>query len=81
MGFGLVNGFIDYLYSQVVTITNYSATANLYNSQITTAPTKTFHPAVSSQAIPWQRLLTVEIIQLPSTRHCRLTTVSELGWL
>jgi hypothetical protein len=42
------------------TSSNYSATANLYNSQISTAP------AVSSQADPWQRLLTLKLLQLPA---------------
>jgi hypothetical protein len=42
MGFGLVNGFIDHLYTRIGTTSNYSATANLQNSQITTAPAKPF---------------------------------------
>jgi hypothetical protein len=99
-----------------VTTINYSAIANLHNSQITTAPAKPFpacclftslslattsnsgdsaasrtqalpsptpvqscllfsqlnwitissQPAVFSRAVPWQRLLTVEILQLPA---------------
>jgi hypothetical protein len=36
-GFGLVNAFIDHLYTRLGTTSNYSATANLHNSQITTA--------------------------------------------
>jgi hypothetical protein len=37
----------------------------LHNSQITTAPAKSFFQrTVSSPAIPWQQLLTVEILQL-----------------
>jgi hypothetical protein len=39
-GFGLMNEFIDHLYTRLVS--NYSATANLLNSQITTAPAKSF---------------------------------------
>jgi hypothetical protein len=35
-----MNGFIDHLYTLLGIISNYSATANLHNSQITTAPTK-----------------------------------------
>jgi hypothetical protein len=62
--FGLVNGFIDHLYTQLGTTSNYSATADPHNSEITTAPAMLFEPAVSSPAIPWQRLLTVEILQL-----------------
>jgi hypothetical protein len=37
-----VNGFIDHLYTQLGTTLNYSATANLNDSQITTAPAKAF---------------------------------------
>jgi hypothetical protein len=64
MGFALVNRFIDQLHTRLWTTSTYSATADLHNSQITTAPAKPFQPAVSSPAIPWQRLLTVEILQL-----------------
>jgi hypothetical protein len=42
MGFGLVNGFIDLLYTRLVSTSNYSDTANRHNSQITTAPAKPF---------------------------------------
>jgi hypothetical protein len=38
--FGLVNGFIDHLYTQLRTTYNYSAIADLHNSQITTALAK-----------------------------------------
>jgi hypothetical protein len=62
-GFVLVNGFTDHLYTRLGTTSSYSATAN-HNSQITTAPAKLFQPAVSLPAVPWQRLLTVEILQL-----------------
>jgi hypothetical protein len=34
--------FIDHLYTQLISTTNYSATADLHNSQITTAPVKPF---------------------------------------
>jgi hypothetical protein len=40
MGFGLVNGFIDHLYTRLGITSNYSVTADLHNSQITTAPTR-----------------------------------------
>jgi hypothetical protein len=47
MGFGLVNGVADHLYIQLRTTSSYSATAHLYNSQITTAPAKPFfQPAI-----------------------------------
>jgi hypothetical protein len=38
---GLANGFINHLYTQIGTTSNYSATANLHTS-ITTAPAKPF---------------------------------------
>jgi hypothetical protein len=41
-GFGLDIGFIDHLYTRVGTANNYSTITNLHNSQITTAPTKSF---------------------------------------
>jgi hypothetical protein len=42
MGYGLVNGFIDHLYTSLGTTSNYSATVNLHNSQITAALAKPF---------------------------------------
>jgi hypothetical protein len=45
-GFGLDIGFIDHLQARLGIISNYSATANLHKSQITTAPAKYF-PACS----------------------------------
>jgi hypothetical protein len=41
-GFGLVNGYIDHLYTRLGTTSNYNATAKLHNSQMTTAPFKSF---------------------------------------
>jgi hypothetical protein len=41
-GFGLNIGFIDHLYTRLGTTSSYSATTDLYNSQITTAPAKHF---------------------------------------
>jgi hypothetical protein len=41
MGFGLVIGFIDHLYTKLRTMSSYSTTTNLHNVQIT-APTKHF---------------------------------------
>jgi hypothetical protein len=72
----MVNGFIDHLYAGLRTTSNYSATNNLHNSQITTAPAKCIHPAVSSPAVPWQRLLTVEILQL----HALRSSLHSLPW-
>jgi hypothetical protein len=41
-GYGMLNGFIDLLYTPLGTTSNYNAIANLYNSQITRAPAKPF---------------------------------------
>jgi hypothetical protein len=40
--FGLIIRFIDLLYTRLVSTSNYSATANFHNSQITTATAKPF---------------------------------------
>jgi hypothetical protein len=40
--FWLVNGFIDHFYTPLGTTSNYSATANLHNSQITISTAKPF---------------------------------------
>jgi hypothetical protein len=45
-GFGLEDGFTDHLYIRLGNTSNYRATANLQNSQITTAPAK-LYPACS----------------------------------
>jgi hypothetical protein len=42
MRYGLVNGFIDHLYTALRTTSNYSIIANLHILQITTAPAKPF---------------------------------------
>jgi hypothetical protein len=68
-GNGLDVGFIDLLYTPLGTIRNYSATANLHALQITTASAKLYQPTASSTAVPYQRLLTVEIPQFPPSRH------------
>jgi hypothetical protein len=60
-----VNGFIDHH----ATTNNHSATADLHKSP--QHPLSLFQPAVSSRAVPWQRLLTVEILQLPAFRSFR----------
>jgi hypothetical protein len=52
-GFGLDVGFTDHLYTRLGTTSNYSATANLHNSQITTALSEFFQLAVSSPDVPW----------------------------
>jgi hypothetical protein len=41
-GFGLVSGFIDHLYIQIRTTSNYSAIPNLHTLQTTTTTAKSF---------------------------------------
>jgi hypothetical protein len=42
MGYGLVNGFIDHLYTPLGTSCNYSTITDIQALQITTAPAKPF---------------------------------------
>jgi hypothetical protein len=65
---------------------NYSTTTNLHTLQTPQNPLSLFQHAVSQSAIPWQRLLTVEIFQLhvlrsscyscPRRTHCQLSTIA-----
>jgi hypothetical protein len=55
--FGLANGFINHLYTSLGTASNYGAIPRLHNSQ---------HPLSLLPAVPWQRLLTVDILPLPA---------------
>jgi hypothetical protein len=64
-----MNGCIDHLYTRLGTTSNYRAITNLHNTQITTTPTKFLQP-LCSPAFPWQRLLTVEFLQLHALRYC-----------
>jgi hypothetical protein len=67
-GSGLLNGFIDHLYTRLWTTSNYSPIAYLHTLQITTAPAKPFPTCCAFMSNSWQRLLTVEILQLPALR-------------
>jgi hypothetical protein len=42
MGFGLMNGFIDHLYTRLGRTSNYNVIASFHNSQVTTEPSKIF---------------------------------------
>jgi hypothetical protein len=64
MGYGLDIGFIDHLYTPLGTTSNYSATANLRNSQITTAPTKPFPACCVFTSCSLAVAFRVEILQL-----------------
>jgi hypothetical protein len=67
MGYGLDIGFVDHLSTQLIPTLNYSAVDKLHALQITTPPVKPYSSLlVSSTAIRWQRLLSVEILQLPA---------------
>jgi hypothetical protein len=48
MGFGLVTGFIDHLYTRLGTTSNYNAIADLHTLQITKAHAKSAQSAFSS---------------------------------
>jgi hypothetical protein len=82
-GVWIGGGFIDHLYTQLGTTSNYIATANLHASQIITKHTKSFAACCVVTSRSWQLLLTVEILQLHALRfylhslHCR-TKLSSL---
>jgi hypothetical protein len=59
-----VNGFIDPLCTRLVRTITYSATANLHNPQSPHQTLSLLQPAVSSLVVSWERLLTVEFLQL-----------------
>jgi hypothetical protein len=48
MGFGLVTGFFEHLYMQLITASNYSAIANVHTLYITSAHTKSSQSAFTS---------------------------------
>jgi hypothetical protein len=54
-------GFIDHLYTQLVTTGNYSATANLHTLQFTVTPASILALLQSLLAVSWQRILTQEL--------------------
>jgi hypothetical protein len=49
MGFGLVTGFIEHLYTQLITASNYGAIADLQTLQITRAHAKPYQSAFTSR--------------------------------
>jgi hypothetical protein len=53
-------------HSELQGITALLLTATFYSSL--DHPLRLFHPAVSSSDVPWQRLLTAEVLQLPALR-------------
>jgi hypothetical protein len=63
--------FIDRLYTQYPELQ--AITAQPLNSTIRKSPRHPlsfFQPAMSSPAVPWQRLLTVEILHLHALKSC-----------
>jgi hypothetical protein len=69
--YGVTIGFLDHLYTRLGTTSNCSAIANLHTlNKLLTLPLSRFQPAVSSPAVSWQWLLTVEILQLHALKSC-----------
>jgi hypothetical protein len=62
----------EWIYWPLGTTSNYSATANLHSSQITTAPSRLFQSTMSSPSVPWQRFLTVKFLQLPKYKRLKV---------
>jgi hypothetical protein len=58
--------YLLHLPHRLGTTSNYSATDNIHNSQMTTAPAKCFPACCIFSSRSWQWLLTVEIPQLPA---------------
>jgi hypothetical protein len=54
-------GFIDHLYTEIVTTGNYSATVNLHNLQFTITPSSALSLLQSPLSVSWQRILTQEL--------------------
>jgi hypothetical protein len=76
---------LDWIYWQLfstwlMTTLHYSAVADLHTLQNTTAHAKSFQSAMSSPVVPWQRFLTVEMLQRTRPRHCQLGTASQVNW-
>jgi hypothetical protein len=67
-------------YTRLGTTRNRSTTANLLNSQITTAPAKHFSSLLSSPAVSWQLFLTVEIFQLHTLKSYLAAFRAELNY-
>jgi hypothetical protein len=59
-----------HLYTQLGTTSSYRATAISTIHKSSQHPLSLFQPAVSSPAVPWQWLLTVEILQLHTLKFC-----------
>jgi hypothetical protein len=64
-GFWVCIGFTDHVYTRLRTTSNYSVTANLHNSKITTAPAKPFPACCVFTSRSLTTALTVETLQLP----------------
>jgi hypothetical protein len=62
-------GFIDHLYTQLVTTGNYSATVNVHNLHSTITPASVLSLLQSPLSVSWQRILTQEL----QHSHCNCT--------
>jgi hypothetical protein len=76
-----MNGVVDHLYSRLGTTSNYSATDNLHNLQITTAPAKHFPAYCVFTSRSLATALTVQILQLHALTPFRVATISQLQWV
>jgi hypothetical protein len=60
---GVWIGFIALIYTQVVTTSNYSATADLHNLQFTVTHTSVLSLLQSRLSVSWQWILTQELYE------------------
>jgi hypothetical protein len=80
-GFRFDIGFIDHLNTRLISTSNYCATTNLHNLQITTAPAKPF-PACSFFTSRFlATALTVEILQLHTLKSCLHKLLYRSDWV
>jgi hypothetical protein len=69
-----MNEFIYHFYTQVITTPQIISTIHKSPQQ----PLRIFS-LLSSPAVSWQRLILVEILQLPRSLHSRLASVSQMN--
>jgi hypothetical protein len=77
-GSGLVNGFIDHLYTRHGTTSTYNAIADLHTLPFTIARTKSSQSAFTNRFLVM--LLTMEILQLLWSRRCPLANTQQFNY-